>query len=71
LSAAGSAVELIASILAMRHGILPRTLNYATPDPACAVAVTTTPRPIKKPYFVKLSLTEYGQAAAAVFKRWE
>lgn len=29
------AVEAIASIQAIRHGILPPTINYATPDPEC------------------------------------
>ena len=35
LIAAGGAVELIISILAMRNGVLPPTINYETPDPAC------------------------------------
>jgi 3-oxoacyl-[acyl-carrier-protein] synthase II len=34
LGAAG-AVEAIFSILALRHGMLPPTINYETPDPAC------------------------------------
>lgn len=35
LIAAGGAVELITSILAMRNGVLPPTINYETPDPDC------------------------------------
>ncbi len=35
LIAAGGAVELIVSILAMRQGVLPPTINYDTPDPKC------------------------------------
>jgi 3-oxoacyl-[acyl-carrier-protein] synthase II len=35
LIAAGGAVELMISILAMRQGVLPPTINYETPDPAC------------------------------------
>jgi 3-oxoacyl-[acyl-carrier-protein] synthase II len=35
LIAAGGAVELILSVLAMRHGVLPPTTNYETPDPDC------------------------------------
>ena len=35
LIAAGGAVELIISILAMRQGVLPPTINYETPDPKC------------------------------------
>jgi len=35
LIAAGGAVELIISVLAMRNGVLPPTINYQTPDPIC------------------------------------
>lgn len=35
LIAAGGVVELIIAILAMRHGVLPPTINYETPDPEC------------------------------------
>ena len=35
LIAAGGAVELIISILAMRQNVLPPTINYETPDPLC------------------------------------
>jgi 3-oxoacyl-[acyl-carrier-protein] synthase II len=35
LIAAAGAVELIISILAMRRGVLPPTINYQTPDPEC------------------------------------
>jgi 3-oxoacyl-[acyl-carrier-protein] synthase II len=39
LGAAGS-VEFIACTLAMRDGIIPPTINYATPDPDCDLDVT-------------------------------
>jgi 3-oxoacyl-[acyl-carrier-protein] synthase II len=35
LIAAGGVVELIVSVLAMRAGVLPPTINYHTPDPLC------------------------------------
>jgi 3-oxoacyl-[acyl-carrier-protein] synthase II len=35
LIAAGGAVELILSVMAMRKNVLPPTINYQTPDPAC------------------------------------
>ena len=35
LIAAAGATELIISLLAMRHGILPPTINYEFPDPEC------------------------------------
>jgi 3-oxoacyl-[acyl-carrier-protein] synthase II len=39
LGAAG-AVELIASILAINHGIVPPTINYDEPDPECDLNYT-------------------------------
>lgn len=71
LSSAGSTVELIASLLALRHGTLPGTLNYTDPDPACPIAVSTEPRPVSKPYALKLAMTDAGQCAALVVRRWE
>jgi 3-oxoacyl-[acyl-carrier-protein] synthase II len=35
LIAAAGAVELIISIMAMRRGVLPPTINYEVPDPEC------------------------------------
>jgi 3-oxoacyl-[acyl-carrier-protein] synthase II len=71
MSAAASSVELIASVLALRHGTLPATLNYSTADPACAVSVAREARGIARPHALKLSLTERGQVAAAVIRRWD
>jgi 3-oxoacyl-[acyl-carrier-protein] synthase II len=65
-------MELACSVLALHHGQLPGTRNYQTPDPACPVAVHAgAPRPVTKPYAVKVSYTRVGQCAAAVVKRWE
>lgn len=35
LIAAAGAVELIISVMTIRHGVLPPTINYETPDPEC------------------------------------
>jgi 3-oxoacyl-[acyl-carrier-protein] synthase II len=35
LIAAAGAVELIISVMALRRGVLPPTINYETPDPEC------------------------------------
>lgn len=71
LGAASNAVELAASLLALEHGTVPATLNYEEPDPACPVAVAAEPRPVSRPYFLKVGLTELGQCAAVVCKKWE
>jgi 3-oxoacyl-[acyl-carrier-protein] synthase II len=64
-------MELAASVLALRHGRLPGTLNHSKPDPACPVTVHTgEPRPVGKPYAVKLSYTDLGQCCAIVIRQW-
>jgi 3-oxoacyl-[acyl-carrier-protein] synthase II len=70
--AAGGVIELAASLLALRHGQLPGTRNYHTPDPACPVRVHTgPPRPVTKPYAVKTAMTDRGQCAVVVVKKGE
>lgn len=71
LSAAAGPTELIASLLAMKHGTLPATLNYRNADPECPVDVVRVPRPLARPLAIKVSLTDAGQVAVAAFRRWE
>jgi 3-oxoacyl-[acyl-carrier-protein] synthase II len=72
LGAASSLMELACSVLALQHGRLPATLNHAKPDPACPIAVHTgSPRPVTKPYAVKLSYTDLGQCTAVVVRKWQ
>ena len=70
LTAGAGTPELAASLLAMKHGVLPRTLNFEEPDPACPVQVLTKPRPIAKAHFVKIGFTDMGQCAAVVCRKW-
>ncbi|MBI3408211.1 MAG: beta-ketoacyl-[acyl-carrier-protein] synthase family protein [Planctomycetes bacterium] len=70
LGASGSAVEMIASLLALKHGVVPRTLNYEEPDPACPVNVLREARQVRKPHFLKIAFTEMGQCAAIVFRKF-
>ena len=71
LGAGGGATELAASVLALQHGLVPATLNYEEPDPACPVAVTAgEPRPVRTPYVLKVSFTQMGQCAALVLRKW-
>jgi 3-oxoacyl-[acyl-carrier-protein] synthase II len=69
--AAAGAIELAVSVLALHHGQLPGTLNHLTPDPACPVRVHTgSPRPVTKPYVVKVGWTDLGQCGVIVLKKW-
>jgi 3-oxoacyl-[acyl-carrier-protein] synthase II len=40
LLGASGGVELIAAVLALKHGVIPPTINYRTPDPACDLDYT-------------------------------
>jgi 3-oxoacyl-[acyl-carrier-protein] synthase II len=72
LGAGSAPTEILTSLLALKHGQLPATLNYQEPDPACPITVAGGElRPISKPYFLKTGFTEVGQCAAAVFRKWE
>jgi 3-oxoacyl-[acyl-carrier-protein] synthase II len=72
MGAASGVAELACSLLALKHGRLPGTINHAAPYPGCPVAVHTgAPRPVTKPYAVKVSATDLGQCAATVVKRWD
>jgi 3-oxoacyl-[acyl-carrier-protein] synthase II len=71
LGAGGSTTELAASLLALREGHLPPTLNCEQPDPACPIAVLAgAPRPIERPHVVKVNFTQMGQCAAVVVRQW-
>jgi 3-oxoacyl-[acyl-carrier-protein] synthase II len=70
LGAGGGTTELAASLLALTHGIVPPTLNYEEPDPACPVAlIAGAPRPVVRPHVLKVNFTELGQCAALVVRR--
>jgi 3-oxoacyl-[acyl-carrier-protein] synthase II len=69
LSAGSSPVELAASLLALRHGVLPASLNHEQPDPRCPIKVSTQPRPVKKPHFLKVAFTELGHGVALVCRQ--
>lgn len=70
LGAGSGPAELAASLLALTDSTLPATLNHDDPDPACAVAVARTPRPVTRPYVLKISFTEMGQCAAVVCRKF-
>jgi 3-oxoacyl-[acyl-carrier-protein] synthase II len=71
LGAGSGPTELAASLLALKHGVLPPTLNHEEPDPACPVTVATgSPRPVTRPHVLKISFTDMGQCAAVVCRKW-
>ncbi len=70
LGAAGGPTELIASVAALQHGVVPVTLNYEEADPECPIPVIAgTPRPIKRQHVLKVSFTRLGQCAALVLRK--
>jgi 3-oxoacyl-[acyl-carrier-protein] synthase II len=72
MGAAGGGVELTASILALREGMLMPTLNYEEPDPACPIPVVAgRPREVQQENVLKISFTDMGQCAAIVVRKWK
>lgn len=71
LGAAGS-VELALTLLAMRDGIVPPTLNLQVPDPDCNLnytPLTAVPRDIRTA--LKLSFGFGGHLAAGLVRKWD
>ncbi len=59
------------SVLALRDQILPPTINYETPDPACDLDyVPNTARKTSVDYALSNSFGFGGTNAALIFKRW-
>jgi 3-oxoacyl-[acyl-carrier-protein] synthase II len=71
LGAAG-AVEAIATVLALEHGVLPPTINQAAPDPECDLDyVPNRARPSTLGVAVSNSFAFGGVNVGLVFKRLE
>jgi 3-oxoacyl-[acyl-carrier-protein] synthase II len=71
LGAAG-AVEAIFTILALRDGVLPPTINYETPDPECDLDyVPNEARRQQVEIGVSNSFGFGGHNACVVFRRWD
>lgn len=69
LGAAGG-VELIACALAIKHGILPPTINYETPDPECDLDyVPNKPRAAKVKVVMSNALGFGGHNATLVVRK--
>jgi len=71
LGAGSGMVEIIASLMAVRHGRLFPILNYETPDPDCPVAAVTDGEAEPGKMFINLSVTPQGQASAILIRQFE
>lgn len=71
LGAAGGAVELIGSLLALQAGTLFPVLNYETPDPECPVRPVTGAGVAAGRSFLNLNVTPQGQAACVAVRAWD
>jgi len=67
LGAGSGAVEMVASVLALKNGLVPPTLNYQRPDPACPICVIHgEPIPAGRPFAMLLNHNFAGQTLAAI-----
>jgi 3-oxoacyl-[acyl-carrier-protein] synthase II len=67
LGAASGALEAVLSVLALRSGQVPATLNYEHPDPECPVNVIRgQPLSLSRSTALILSHSPHGQAVAVV-----
>lgn len=71
LGAGSGVIELIASLLAIKHGKLFPVLNYNTPDPDCPLRIARSwdDKPGKS--VLNISVTPQGQAAAVMARAYE
>lgn len=67
--AGAGAVELAGTLLALRNGEVPATLNYEIPDPRCRLNVVRDgPQTLKSRTALTVNRTAMGQSAAAVLR---
>ena len=72
LLGASGGIEAIATILALRDGSIPPTINYETPDPECDLDyVPNESREVKISTAISNSFGFGGHNTTLVLKRWE
>ncbi|MFM9072250.1 MAG: hypothetical protein ACKOOC_02430, partial [Cyanobium sp.] len=68
---ASGAMEAVATVMALRNGILPPTANFTTPDPACDLDVIPNEA---REQVVEVALSNAfafgGLNAVLAFRRW-
>ncbi|MCS6951392.1 MAG: beta-ketoacyl-[acyl-carrier-protein] synthase family protein [Bryobacterales bacterium] len=71
LGAAG-AIEAVATVLALQHGVLPPTANFLEPDPECDLdVVPNQARRAEVDYALSNSFAFGGLNAVLAFRRWD
>lgn len=71
LTGAAGAVEAAATILALKHGLIPPTINYEVPDPQCDLDyVPNVARPADLRVALSNSFGFGGQNASLVFRKF-
>jgi 3-oxoacyl-[acyl-carrier-protein] synthase II len=72
LTGAAGAVESVATIMALKHGLIPPTINYETPDPACDLDYVPN---VARPAAINIALSNSfgfgGQNATLAFRKWD
>jgi 3-oxoacyl-[acyl-carrier-protein] synthase II len=72
LLGASGAVEAVVSVLTIREGMLPPTINYQTPDPECDLDyVPNQPRKVSPRHVMSNSFGFGGHNATVVISRYE
>ncbi|HSG69202.1 MAG TPA: beta-ketoacyl-[acyl-carrier-protein] synthase family protein [Planctomycetaceae bacterium] len=67
--AGSGAVELAGTLLSLKHGVIPPTLNYEYPDPRCQLNVTYgTASGLSGLTALSVNRTNVGQSAAAILR---
>lgn len=70
LGTGGSVVELVASVQSMQHDVVPKTLNYSTPDPDCPIEVVAGDHlRTKQSASLAISYSGTGQAATVLLRK--
>jgi 3-oxoacyl-[acyl-carrier-protein] synthase II len=69
---ASSALEFVATVLSVKHNLIPPTINYQVPDPECDLDyVPNQARPKEITYALSNSFGFGGSNAVLVVKKWE
>ena len=70
LACTAGAIEAVASVLTLRHGIVPPTINYRTPDPECDLDyVPNTAREVKVETVLSNSFGMGGQNCCLILRK--